>query len=118
MYQLVHHQQTQATKEPFGSKYEKVIKEDAGWDITWDGGKVGHELAQFFYINEQYSHGFGESNSPADDGASLYEKILFNIEHTIKHYNGNIERYVYRDVEILTFEQTISANNVEIKEKN
>jgi hypothetical protein len=95
--------------------------EDNGWDIQWSGGKVDWALAYMVFAQEQALAGNDDSNFPGgsntfDDLSSLYKAPVFEISSTIKHYDGSIENYIYRDVQILTFGQEVSGENGQITE--
>lgn len=108
--------------KPFGSKYEKLLVEDTGWELSFTGGKVDWKLAYLFYLNELALRGLNNANTPSADNTlesagSLYNKPLFAIYHTIYHYDGTEETYIYKDITILEYGLETSPDNTEIPER-
>lgn len=109
--------------KPYGNKTEQILIEDQGWDIDFSGGKVDWNLAYLFYANEVALGGnFGDvstnpKNPTAEDFGSLYNTPLFEILRTVKHYDGSIEQFRFKDVALLDYEEQGSENAAVISEK-
>ena len=100
--------------KPFGSKYEKILVEDNGWDINFTSSKVDWSLGYMFYENEKSLTGLGESNFNAagwNEEDWIYSQPIFAIEHSIEHYDGKVENYIYKDFQILSYDQNTPGDN-------
>lgn len=113
--------------KPFGYKTEKMLTDDKGWELNFNAGKVSWKLAYLISANERAMIGDNSHNRPTASNTygsessnggigTLYNKPKFSIYHTIKHYSGKEETFVYVDVEILNYEQEVSGDNGDIKE--
>jgi hypothetical protein len=104
--------------KPYGSKNDKILTEDTGWDINFLAGKVDFSVAYLFYLNEIVHRGFSQNTAPSQSeiAISLYNKPLFEITHTIIHYDGTEETYVYGDVTLLNYDLNSGPDNSEIFE--
>jgi hypothetical protein len=105
--------------KPYGSKYQKKIVEDRGWDISFDSSKIDASMSYLVYLYDSIMFGenFDQKNDPlSSDLRNLYNRPLFMIRQTINHYDGTQEIYEFNQVNLLGFEQSISENNSAIKE--
>lgn len=87
---------------PIGYVNEKATLKHGGWDLSFEAGRVNWGLAHFYNIQETDLRGRGQP--PA-----------FFIIETVKHYNGAIEQYTYKNVTL--FGLDLSNTFEDVKEK-
>lgn len=88
-------QRTSKTKasidRPTGYALEGSTVQYGGWDLSFDGGKVDWALAHFYYLQDR---GLIAGKQPPE----------FFINEIVKHYNGSMENWVYRNVTLFGFD--------------
>jgi hypothetical protein len=107
--------------QPFGFKKEKILVEDCGWDISFSGGKTDISKALLFHMAELNLGGLDDNNIATKGNTlmglgGLYQSLLFSIHHEIEHYDGSREIFIFDDVQLLSFEQSIDGDMGQINE--
>lgn len=104
--------------KPYGEKFETVITEDNGWDISFTCGKVDWNLAYFVYMNEVAM--LGNIKETDSINRTAFENIMgrpvFTITEEIKLYNGKTEIWEYQDFVLLGYESNTNDDNQVIVE--
>jgi hypothetical protein len=85
---------------PAGYINEGATHDYGGWDLSFDGGKVDWELANFYWLQDQTLRAGGQP--PA---------FLFMEE--IWHYNGAYEQWWYKDCSLFGFDGSRGDDNTE-----
>jgi hypothetical protein len=110
---------------PVGETREYAQYESRGYDISFSGGKVDWQLArllhkqEFLFNNRKAGQQdipielFLETNNLKD---MRFINPVFEIEHTVNHYNGNIESWVYEEVTLYGYSLTVDGDLEQLKE--
>jgi hypothetical protein len=88
---------------PVGYVNEKATLKYGGWDLSFGGGKVDWALCHFYWLQDKRLR---SGNLPPN----------FAVWEIVKHYNGAIEHYLYKNVAIFGLSLTREGGINELKE--
>lgn len=127
----VTHRDSVRTFKPVGETREIAILQEAGYDLSFSGGKVDWNLArllhkqELFYNTRKPGEGKGIASTFGDFSVlpqnDIHYKVShvapkFEVEHTIFHYNGSIETYIYEDVTLYGYQIDVNGDLEQIRE--
>lgn len=108
--------------KPVGSTREISLITPGGHDLAFSGGKVDWTLARLMHRQELMTnaHKIEDVIAAPIVGYNIFdltyiEKAVniapkFEVEHTITHYNGNIESFIYEDTMLFGYSIEQSAD--------
>ena len=119
------------TFRPCGETREIAQLEDRGWDLSFSGGKVDWNLARLLHKQELLFNsrkpsegaigapsflGIGLPGMGTIDNKIVHIEPKFDVEHSIIHFNGSMESYIYEDVVLYNYSIDIGSDLEPIKE--
>ena len=83
---------------PIGSAIETIQYKYGGYELSFSGGKVDWELANLLHAQDLLARSIGECP-------------VFNVVSTITHFDGTKETYLYNNVIIHGYEESMQSDS-------
>lgn len=106
--------------KPYGSMKTISLSKDLGWELNVSGLKTDGQLDRLIHMQEKMLNGTGISSLPGNantfnSNGIIGIKPLFEVSEIISENDGGYTIFIYEDVSIIGFDETVPADNSPIE---
>lgn len=106
--------------KPYGSLKTISLSKDSGWELSVSGLKTDGQLDRLIHMQEKMLNGVGISSIPSESNTFnsngvIGIKPLFEVSEIISENDGGYTIFIYEDVSIIGYDETVPADNSPIE---